>query len=214
MRCKWIIITGLDGSGKTTLQTDLMNYLENQNKTVKRYHSPYDDYLKSLLDLSGNGVALKDSYTDLLIFALDHRLQNYRIKQAREQYDYILSQRGPIDLFVHAAVWGFNYKQTYSILQMNELDTCEVLIHLNANPDVAYQRIKNDENADKYEYLEYIRKQYKETKKVFLEIQKGNKYLYQYSKSINIYIDTTNLTTVETFGRVLEELNKNKIFEN
>ena len=70
MRCKWIIITGLDGSGKTTLQTDLMNYLENQNKTVKRYHSPYDDYLKSLLDLSGNGIALKDSYTDLLIFAL------------------------------------------------------------------------------------------------------------------------------------------------
>lgn len=212
MRCKWIIITGLDGSGKTTLQNNLVNHLENQNKQVKRYHSPYDDYLKSLLDLSGNGMALKDSYTDLLIFALDHRLQNYRIRQAREQYEYIISQRGPIDLFVHAAVWGFSYKQTYSILQMNELDTCEVLIHLNADPEVAYQRIKDDKNADKYEYPEYIKNQYKETRKAFVEIQKKNRYLCQYSKSINIYIDTTNLSTDETFDIVLKELNKNKVF--
>ncbi len=188
MKCKWIIITGLDGSGKTTLQDDLINYLKKQNKTVKRYHSPYDDYLKSLLDLSGNGLPLKDSYTDFLIFALDHRLQNYRIKEAKEQYDYIISQRGPVDSFVHASVWGFSYEETYSILRMNELETCEILIHLNANPEIAYERIKNDKNADKYEYLEYIVEQSKETKKVFLEIQKENKYLAQYSKSINIYI--------------------------
>ena len=82
MDCKWIIITGLDGSGKTTLQTNLVNYLEKKNKAVKQYHSPYDDYLKSLLDVSGNGMPLKDRYTDFLIFALDHRLQNYRIRQA------------------------------------------------------------------------------------------------------------------------------------
>ena len=91
---------------------------------------------------------------------------------------------------------------------MNELDTCEVLIHLNAHPEVAYQRIKNDKNADKYEYPEYIKKQFIETKKAFVEIKKKNRYLCQYSKSINIYVDTTNLTTDETFEIVLEELNK------
>lgn len=214
MKCKWIIITGLDGAGKTTLKSNLSNYLKNEHKKVKEYHSPYDQHLKSLLDLSGDGKPMKDSYTDFLIFALDHRLQNYRIKRARKKYDYIISQRGPVDLFVHASLWGYNYKQTYSILQMNELETCEILIHLNAKPEIAYQRIKDDKKADKYEYLEYIKKQYKETKKLFVEIQNKNKYLDGYSKAINIYIDTTNLSTEETFKIVLEELNKNNVFEN
>lgn len=213
MKCKWIIITGLDGSGKTSLKNNLINYFKNMNKNVKGYHSPYDEYLKGLLNLSGDGKALKDSYTDLLIFALDHRLQNYRIKQARKEYDYIISQRGPIDLFTHGAVWGYNYKEINSILHMEELDICEVLIHLNTNPKIAYQRIKDDKDADKYEYPEYIKKQYKETKKIFYEIKKRNKYLYRYSNAINIYIDTTNLNIEETFEKVLEELNKNKVFE-
>ena len=55
----WISVTGLDGSGKTTLVDNLQKWLSEKEKTVYRSRLPHDEYLvKTLLNES------KDKYTD------------------------------------------------------------------------------------------------------------------------------------------------------
>lgn len=205
----WIVISGLDGSGKTTLKNNLINFYKSNNKNVIGYHSPYDNYLKSMLDISGNGKAFNDKYTDFLIFALDHRIHNYRILDSKEKYDYIISQRGPMDLFVHASVWGYSYEEIRRYLKYEDLEVPDVIIHLNANPKVAYERIVNDLDADKYEYLEYIEKQYDETLRLYESIKNGNKNVKKFCDSINFYLDTTTYNTDEVYNIIIKFLNDN-----
>ena len=50
---KWIVATGLDGSGKTTLVEALERYYTSLGKSVKRSRLPFDRYIvKELLDKS------------------------------------------------------------------------------------------------------------------------------------------------------------------
>lgn len=82
------------------------------------------------------------------------------------------------------------------------------MIHLNANPVVAFNRIKNDPDADKFETLEYIRKQAESTKKAYDSLLNEDPALSAFKGIPNIYIDTTNLTCQETFEIALKELKK------
>lgn len=49
----WICVTGLDGTGKTTLKRNLVGHFKMQNLQVKDFKFPYD---KHLLDLLNNTV--------------------------------------------------------------------------------------------------------------------------------------------------------------
>ena len=100
----WISVTGLDGSGKTTLVDNLQKWLSEKEKTVYRSRLPHDEYLvKTLLNES------KDKYTDRLLFALDNRIFGTKLSAIRDDYDFILTQRCFLYRFVHGAVQGFSY---------------------------------------------------------------------------------------------------------
>ena len=120
----WIVVTGLDGSGKTTLVDNLEKFLTEKGFRVKRTRSPHDRYLVGdLLNISGDGEPMKDRYTDRLIFALDNRILGTRIRhwQNSGEYDIILSQRGFFDSFVHGAVQGYTYEQIATLNQIEDL---------------------------------------------------------------------------------------------
>lgn len=76
----WIVVTGLDGSGKTSLVENLTKWFsEEKNLSVYRDRFPHDHYLvKDLLNKS------KDKYTDRLLFALDNRLFGTELKEMLE----------------------------------------------------------------------------------------------------------------------------------
>ena len=66
----WIAVSGLDGSGKTTLVDNLQEWLSTEKKlTVMRDRLPHDRYL--VTDLLNQS---KDTYTDRLLFAVDNRI--------------------------------------------------------------------------------------------------------------------------------------------
>jgi len=204
----WIVITGLDGSGKTTLKSRLVGYLKEQGKLVKDFKSPYDKYLLGLLDVIGGGLPWQDNYTDQLLFTLDNRILSQRVKEWRSQFDVLVSQRGFLDSFVHGEVRGYNYQQVDDLQKTSEMEKCDVMIHLNASPEVAFSRISDDPDADKFETIEYITQQAVATKKAFDELQSGNPSLKAFEGTKNIYVDTTNLSLDETFDVVLEQLKK------
>lgn len=204
----WIVVTGLDGSGKTTLVNNLQSWLTEKGFSVKRDRFPHDVYLnKTLLNKS------KDSYTDRLLFALDNRIFGTEIREMveRNDYDFIITQRGFLDSFVHGAVQGYSYSWVAEINHIEDMPQCDVMIHMVAQAKVAYARICNDPDADKFEYPAYIGKQERETRRAYAEVKSGdNPDLSHFANAKNFYIDTTEMTMDEVFEiakRKLESMN-------
>ena len=182
----WICVTGLDGTGKTTLKRNLVGHFKMQNLQVKDFKFPYDKHLLDLLNNTvGDGMPWQDNYSDVLV-----------------------SQRGYIDSFVHGECRGFSYEESDKLMRTYELERCDVMIHLNADPQVAFERIKDDPDADKFETIEYVKKQAEATKRAYEELKRENPALSAFKGIPNVYIDTTNLTTDETFQIALGELKK------
>lgn len=202
----WIAVTGLDGSGKTTLVDNIKKYLEKTGKTVYRDRLPHDSYLvKTLLNES------KDPYTDRLLFALDNRIFGTKIRKMIEdgEVDVILTQRCFLDSFVHGAVQGFSYDWIEELNHVYDLPKTDIMIHLVAEASEAYKRICEDPDADKFEYPEYISKQERETRRAYAAIIKGEEpALNSFRGSKNIYLDTTQMSTDEVFEIVIKKLQK------
>lgn len=200
----WIAVTGLDGSGKTTLVDNLQNWFNTQKKNVYRSRLPHDKYLvKNLLDQS------EDSYTDRLLFALDNRIFGTKLKNIlnKGEYDIVLTQRCFLDSFVHGAVQGYSYEWIEELNRVGDLPKCDILIHLVAEASVSFQRIYDDPDADKFEYPEYIDKQERETRKAYANVLKQNEpALVSFKDCKNIYVDTTQMTTEEVFEVVKKKL--------
>lgn len=209
----WIVITGLDGTGKTTLKNNVIGYLRERNLRVKDFRFPYDKHLLKILNETiGDGLPMQDNYSDQMLFALDNRiLGTVKIRDWRISHDVLVSQRGYIDSFVHGECRGFSYKETDILQRTWELERCQVMVHLNADPQVAFDRIKNDPDADKFETLDYIKMQSEFTKKAYNELIKENPDLSSFKGIPNIYIDTSNITCEETFKIVLKKLETLKI---
>lgn len=206
----WICVTGLDGTGKTTLKRNLVGHFKMQNLQVKDFKFPYDKHLLDLLNNTvGDGMPWQDNYSDQMLFALDNRiLGTVHIRDWRKASDVLVSQRGYIDSFVHGECRGFSYEESDKLMRTYELERYDVMIHLNADPQVAFERIKDDPDADKFETIEYVKKQAEATKRAYEELKRENPALSAFKGIPNVYIDTTNLTTDETFQIALGELKK------
>lgn len=167
----WVAISGLDGSGKTTLVDSLKTWFEEKGLKVKRDRLPHDRYIVSdLLDKS------TDSYTDRLLFAVDNRIFGTELKEVLKsgEFDIVLTQRCFLDSFVHGAVQGFSYSWIEDLNRTTELPQADIIIHMVAEAKTAYSRICNDPDADKFEYPAYIRKQEVETRRAYAECIAGN----------------------------------------
>ncbi|MBR3249226.1 MAG: hypothetical protein IKF83_00825 [Clostridia bacterium] len=193
-RSKWLAVTGLDGSGKTNLVEDLANYYRSKGLRVQTAHLPYDTHL-------GTEVLpkLNASYADRLLFALDNYVFASQLEEWETEYDLIISQRCFFDSFVHGAVQGYSYGYIGQLNQIEKLPKVDVMVHLVASAQTAYNRIKDDPDADKFEYPAYIRTQELETRRGFDELLSGNPDLFAFSKTKNFLIDTTWLSMEDTF---------------
>lgn len=197
----WIVVTGLDGSGKTSLVDALEKWLSEEHLKVKRFRSPHDTYLvHTLLNVAGSGSPDKDVYTDRTIMMLDNRILGQHVDQWRSsgKYDILLSQRGFFDAFVHGAVKNIDYETTAKFNKIWELPACQIMIHLCAENSIAYSRICDDEDADKFETPEYVRIQEYETREAFKCLENKHKELRSFHNCKNLFIDTTTISEQET----------------
>lgn len=209
-KAKWVVVTGLDGSGKTTLVDNLVTWFQEKGYKVMRDRFPHDRYLvKDLLNKS------HDRYTDRLLFSLDNRLFGTELQERIDsgEYDVIITQRGFLDSFVHGAVQGYSYSWIAELNQIADLPKCDVMLHMVCEARTAYARIRNDPDADKFEYPAYIDKQERETRRAYAELVSGtNPDLEYFSNAQNFYIDTTQMSVEEVFELAKKKLESSCIF--
>lgn len=207
----WIAVSGLDGSGKTTLVDDLQDWISKEKGlSVLRDRLPHDRYI--VTDLLNQS---KDTYTDRLLFAVDNRIFGTMIEDVikSEKYDIILTQRCFLDSFVHGAVQGYSYSWIEELNRTNDLPRADIIIHMVAEAKTAYSRICNDPDADKFEYPAYMRKQEVETRRAYAECIAGsNTDLEPFNDATHLYVDSTKMTPEEVFEFAKNELSKLDIF--
>ena len=207
----WIAVSGLDGSGKTTLVDDLQDWISNEKgKTVMRDRLPHDRYI--VTDLLNQS---KDTYTDRLLFAVDNRIFGTMLEDVikSEKYDIVLTQRCFLDSFVHGAVQGYSYSWIEELNRTNDLPKADVIIHMVAEAKTAYSRICEDPDADKFEYPAYMRKQEVETRRAYAECIAGNNTdLAPFNDAKHLYVDSTRMSTEEVFELVKLQLDRFNIF--
>ena len=203
----WIAVSGLDGSGKTTLVENLNNWLTSEKGlSVMVDRLPHDRYLVSdLLNQS------KDTYTDRLLFAVDNRIFGTMLEDIlkSEKYDIVLTQRCFLDSFVHGAVQGYSYSWIEELNRTSDLPRADIIVHMVAEAKTAYSRICNDPDADKFECPAYMRKQEVETRRAYAECIAGNNTdLEPFNSALHLYVDSTQMTTNEVYNQVKRQLNK------
>jgi len=167
-RAPWIVVTGLDGSGKTTLAQHLA-----RDRQGFFFRLPYHEFVRAELPRSGYGAPFGDVHTDRLIFAADARLTNYLIRDWRLTHALLVSQRGWMDGYVFGAVQGLSYEETDALLRTAELERPSAILYLVAQPEVAYERIRRDPEADKFETLQFMRNQYEATLAFYHAVRAG-----------------------------------------
>lgn len=199
----WITITGLDGSGKTTLVRALSEELGGF-----QFRLPYHRFVRQFLNLSGDGSAFGDVHTDRLLFATDARLTNTLIREWRRTHPLLLSQRGWMDNFVFGAVQGVSYEATDTLLRTAELERPTAIVYLTAEPQAAFARIAADENADKYETLDFITEQHRQTSRFYQSVDAGLPVLASFMGIPAILIDTTTKTTEAVLAEAREFLRR------
>lgn len=186
----WITITGLDGSGKTTLLRAL-----SEETGGFQFRLPYHPFVRQFLDISGGGSAFGDAHTDRLLFATDARLTNTRIRSWRRAHRLLLSQRGWMDNFIFGAVQGVSYEESDWLLRTRELERPTAIVYLTAEPRVAFDRVSADDNGDKYETLDFITEQHRQTSRFYECAAAGLPPLAAFVGIPAIFIDTTTKTT-------------------
>ena len=197
----WIVVTGLDGAGKTTLVRRLESCF-----AASRFRLPYHDFVRPCLARSGAGEPFGDIQTDRLLFSLDARLANYQIRDWRREGRTLISQRGWMDNFIFGAVQGLSYRQTDEMLRSCELERPSAHIFLVSNPSIAFERIRNDPDRDKYETADFLVIQYVETLRFFDQSLGNHPDLKSFAGIPTILIDTSIKTPEQVYDAAREFL--------
>ncbi len=202
----WIAVSGIDGSGKTSICKFIRRLLN--NSTFIKF--PHFDWVRRMLKISGKNTPYKDKYTDSLIFATSNNIDMYIIEDVMKKHKFVISQRFWLDNFPYRLVQNISIEETKKLMKPERLKSPNIIFFLNCNSKEAYRRIKNSK-GDKYETKEFMEKLDVYFKRIFRNTYKKIK-LKNLKNTIIIEIDSDK-PLKEVKKEIKNQLTKLKIIK-
>jgi thymidylate kinase len=167
---KWICVTGIDGSGKTTIAKYLKRVLPGKTSFFK---FPSEKWVKDALVISGDNRPGIDAHTDLLILATSNRLDDYKVRELLKVNDYVVSQRGWLDMYPYHLSIKYDIDKLTEYLRPGDLLIPDVFVYLRCGYEAAYDWIKNSK-SDKFEVKNLMRIHERNFEEMLRRIRLGN----------------------------------------
>lgn len=159
MNNKFIVVEGLDGSGKTTVALRIIKYLNNKGiKKIFTIHEPGGTLIAEVLRVLikyGYGNEIIDNISELLmIYTARRQLLERVVKPALSQGYWIVGDR--YDLSSHAYQGGGRKIDITLLHALSKLVTenlfPDLTFYLDIDPNISLMRIKNRNVLDRIEH--------------------------------------------------------------
>ena len=139
-----VSIVGVDGCGKTTQSRHIVSRLKENDIQAFYWKSPSFDWVRDMINVAGDDQNGGDVYTDALLFAGAHRMEQYLLRQifTKESIhsrfekdkgvqqilsgqslpaDVIVGQRGIVDFYSFLLTEGMSEEKITNLLNANEM---------------------------------------------------------------------------------------------
>ena len=154
-RGTYVVIEGIDGTGKTELATRLVTPLLGRKHSVSIFHEPADRFLRAQFAR----LAKVDSVAAALCYTVDRTLLRPSIESALEQGDIVIQDRSYYSTLAYQfpSLDPAEWRELERIEKAISLEP-DLILYLDASVDLALQRIEGTRERDSVEDEPYIRK--------------------------------------------------------
>lgn len=167
MKPKFIVLEGIDGTGKTTACKVIKKYLESKKckavVTAEPTNGKIGKYIRETDGLSPKAEAL--------LFVADRELHTEKIRKKLSDGYFVICDRYYVSTLAYQAASGIDMKWLEAINSEVILEP-DITIVLDADPKVGLERVGKRGQKSRFEKLAYQKK----VRKNFLSIAKKKKY--------------------------------------
>jgi dTMP kinase len=161
-RGTYVVIEGIDGTGKTELATRLVPPLLGRGHSISNFHEPSDNFLRE----QSARLALTDSFASALCFTVDRTLLRPEIERALESGDVVIQDKS----FYSTLAYQYPGLSEEAWRQLDRIERAlaiepDLILYLDAPIDVAMKRAETRGELDPFEdepYLNKVRRKFEQ----------------------------------------------------
>jgi dTMP kinase len=161
-RGTYVVIEGIDGTGKTELASRLLPSMLSRGHSVSSFHEPTDTFLRQQFAR----LVKTDSLSAALCFTVDRAMLRPAIERALEQGDLVLQDRS----FYSTLAYQYPSLSADSWRELERIEMAlaiepDLVLYLDAPVDVAMRRVEGSGQRDAFEdepYLSRVKRKFEQ----------------------------------------------------
>lgn len=158
----YVVIEGIDGTGKTELAARLVPALLARGHSVSSFHEPADKFLRDEF----RRLKRSDSFAAALCLTVDREMLRPQVERALEHGDVVVQDRSFYSTlaYQYAALSGERWRELERIESALAIEP-DVVLYLDAPLDLAIQRVAATGQVDPDEgpaYLERVHRKFEQ----------------------------------------------------
>jgi dTMP kinase len=161
-RGTYVVVEGIDGTGKTELCTRLVPPLLGRGHSISSFHEPSDRFLRE----QAARLAMTDSLASALCHTVDRSLQRPEVERALESGDVVIQDKSfyATLAYQYPALKEEAWRELERIEQALAIDP-DLVLYLDAPVEMAMKRAESRGELDPFEdepYLNKVRRKFEQ----------------------------------------------------
>jgi dTMP kinase len=160
----YVVIEGIDGTGKTELASRLVPSLLGRGHSISSFHEPSDKFLRDEF----TRLKKSDSFAAALCLTVDREMLRPQVERALEHGDVVVQDRSFYSTlaYQYAALSPDRWRELERIELALALEP-DLVLYLDAPIDVAIQRVEGTGQLDPEEGPGYIERVHRKFEQMF-----------------------------------------------